>query len=245
MEWPPRWLGTAYARLYEKFGEETFRLADARESLGPASNARAILPSLVKAGWALRTDHGRYMLLDPMLAVSTLQEKPLQERIPNTDYLPVVASFASSALRRMGRDLVSLALYGSVAAGRPSRTSDLDILLVANALPSPYSRRAPIVAELIRQTERARMELWRRKGLYPDLDVIALTPEEASVGQPIYLEMLESCIFVLDRKGFLKDTLRAFAGELAQSGARKVQTPGGLTYWMLEPGSKAGEATKT
>lgn len=243
MDWLPKWLGRAYAKLYEDFGENAFTLPEAGESLGPASNVRVILSSLVKAGWALRADHGRYVVLGPMLAVARLGGELLGGSAVKT-YLPIISSFTSSALRRIGSNLVSVAVYGSVAAGRPLPSSDIDILLIAKGLPPRYSQRASMVAGLIRGTERLRMEIWRRKGMYPDLDVIALTPEEASVAQPIYLEMLEASLFVVDREGFLDNRLQAFARRLAEQGARKVQTPEGLTYWILSPASKAGEVVE-
>ncbi len=177
------------------------------------------------------------MLLDPQLIVTQARDADWMRQIPQTDYIPILARIASSALHVLDRDLVSLAAFGSIAGGDAHRCSDIDILLISRNLPSSYSQRAVLLAGLVRRTSQLRHRLWRDMRIHPDIDLLALTPEEARVNQPIYLDMI-------DRDDFLAWRLKELRNRLESMGSRRIRTPGGILFWSLKPEVKPGEVVE-
>lgn len=181
------------------------------------------------------------MLVDPELVVATLDGNNWQNEVPQKVYLPLIARFTSCALRAMNGNLVSLVVYGSVANGKAGPNSDIDMLLVSHDLPRSYSQRASLLADLIQQISPIRNRLWQEKGICPDLDITGLTPADASINQPIYLDMIDRSIIILDRNDFLSQKLEKLREELERIGSKKICSPKGTWFWSLKPNLKPGE----
>lgn len=151
---------------------------------------------------------------------------------------------AARLLGAFQEKLVSIVLFGSVAEGRARRESDVDLLIVAEGLPSRYSDRLRAFNEAVRGLEELRLELWREDGTFPLVDPIILTPEEASASHPFYLDMAERSVVVFDRGGFMEKKLEGLRRRLKELQARKVVLASGKWYWELKPEVRRGEVVE-
>jgi predicted nucleotidyltransferase len=134
--------------------------------------------------------------------------------------------------------LVSIVLFGSVARGEARPTSDVDVLLVAEPLPrSLADRRRPFLDAW----ERA-----RAAGGLPHVEwnLIVKTPDEAKVRSPLYLDLVEDGILILDRQGFFQDVLAGMRARMRELGSRRIHLPDGSWYWDLKPDFRFGDVVE-
>ena len=68
-----------------------------------------------------------------------------------------------------------------------------------------------------------------------------LSVEEASVFRPVYVDMVEDAVVLLDRGGFLERILKKVSKLLERLGSRRVRTGEGEWFWILKPGVELGE----
>jgi predicted nucleotidyltransferase len=138
----------------------------------------------------------------------------------------------------LGARLVSLVLFGSVARGDARESSDIDLLVIAEDLPrSLAERRRPL-----RQAwERVKTE----RGLPPvEWNLVAKTPVEAAYHSPLYLDIVEDGILLVDRGGFFQRVLDAMRARMQALGSRRVYLPDGSWYWDLKPDYRFGEVVE-
>jgi len=138
-----------------------------------------------------------------------------------------------------GDRLVTLAIFGSWAAGKRTTESDIDILIVAEELPR---RRLARVEEF--QTIEIALEddiqKLHRRGIHTYLSPIFKTPEEVRQGSLLFLDMLYDLIILFDRGSFFADYLKDFKKKLDNMGAKRI-IQGEKWYWVLKPDYKWGE----
>jgi predicted nucleotidyltransferase len=144
----------------------------------------------------------------------------------------------------LGQRLVSAAVFGSLAAGRFTDGSDIDILFVVEGFSdkSMAQRIEAVMPALRRIYDTEEYSAWRKKtGRYmPDLDVIIYTPEEIRRLPPVLLDMVYD-ILIIEDNGFLRSELELLRKELIARGARRIRTSDGYWYWILSPNIKRGE----
>jgi len=136
--------------------------------------------------------------------------------------------FAALLAERLGDRLVSVALYGSVARGEARPSSDIDLFVVATGLP---------------RGRFARQDVWDDLDLAlgePGLSVVLHTPEEAARTRPLYLDMTEDAILLVDREGFFAAVLDRLRRRMRELGSVRHRQ-GRLRYWELAPGHRPGE----
>lgn len=134
-----------------------------------------------------------------------------------------------------GQDLVSLAVFGSVARGTSTPESDIDLLIVARGLPRGRMERARAFAAL-EEGMLAR---------HPELSAATLspvfkTPEELALGSPLLWDMIDDVIVLVDRGTVLRDSLERVRRRLRELGAHKVMR-GDAWYWVLKGDYTPGE----
>ncbi|KXG76720.1 hypothetical protein AN618_15000 [Fervidicola ferrireducens] len=144
-----------------------------------------------------------------------------------------------ACLEVYGEDLVTLAVFGSVARGTPSPESDIDILIVAENLPSGRLRRMERFAE-VEELLNPWMYSLRNIGIYTSLSPVIKTPEEVMAGSLLFLDMIDDALILFDREGFFTRFLQEFSSKLKEMGAKKVVT-GERWHWVLKPDYKHGE----
>lgn len=128
--------------------------------------------------------------------------------------------------RAWGERLVTVALYGSRAAGTARPMSDIDVLVVSDALPTRRWDRTGVLYEI------AEAAVPR---LRPFLSTKGLRVDEARRVKPFYLGMLDACELLLDRDGFFAGVLDDLRRRLEARGARRMTTPDGHVWWDLCP----------
>jgi predicted nucleotidyltransferase len=140
---------------------------------------------------------------------------------------------------RLGDNLVSVVVYGSVARGSPKKDSDIDILIVADSLPESRMKRQELFLEIESPIEPIINDLWD-KGFYTDFSPIILSVNEALRIRPIYLDMVEDAVILYDKNGFFSKVMDRLRGRLKELDARRVWV-GDRWYWVLKPDIKFGE----
>lgn len=145
----------------------------------------------------------------------TPRPPPVPDRIQPTPR-EALACALEACRRALGERLVSVVVYGSVARCEARPDSDLDLLVVAKDLPRPLrERRAPIL-EAYAECRPAE----------PDppipLSLVVKTPEEAEHTSPLYLDMVEDAVLLVDEDDFFAtvlDRLRIGCGRSAVAGS--------------------------
>ena len=106
---------------------------------------------------------------------------------------------AQSVAGLKGFTITGAIVFGSVARGAQSKDSDADLLAVAESLHPRRNRRGAPIAQI--------------KSLFPKipLDVLLLTQEEVFSNfrnhNPLFLDIAEEGIIILDKDDFLKDLI--------------------------------------
>lgn len=138
-----------------------------------------------------------------------------------------------------GDRLVSLVVFGSVARGVPTPTSDIDVLVIGRDLPQgriPRNQEFEAVEKLL----RVPLMSARTEGVDTRFSAVFKTPAEVQVGSPLFLDMTEDGKVLFDRDGFWKQYLAGFSARLRRLGARRVWR-GEAWYWDLKPDYRPGE----
>jgi hypothetical protein len=138
----------------------------------------------------------------------------------------------------LGPRLVSMVLFGSVARGRAGADSDIDLLIVAEGFPRNLAdRRRPLLAEWSRkQGERGLPGV--------EWNLVTKTPDEARHHSPLYLDMVEDAIILVDRDGFFGTVLDGMRARMRALGSRRVFLPDGSWYWDLKPDFRFGDVVE-
>ncbi|TYP47009.1 nucleotidyltransferase domain-containing protein [Thermosediminibacter litoriperuensis] len=138
-----------------------------------------------------------------------------------------------------GEDLITLAVFGSVARGTPNPESDIDLLLIARNLPSGRLKRMEQFGR-VEDLLISWMDGLRKIGINTSLSPVIKTPEEVLAGSLLFLDMIDDALILYDRENFFTRFLQEFSSKLRQLGAKKVVT-GERWHWVLKPDYTHGE----
>jgi hypothetical protein len=158
---------------------------------------------------------------------------------PNEILRDLAVRYTGLLRSHLGDRLVSVVLFGSVARGEASATSDIDLLIVAEDLPQgQFARKrllAPVDAAFEEDLDRA-----AAAGLEARLARIVRTPPEAARPIPLYFDLTEDAVILHDRAGFMAVVLDRVRVSLRRLGARRIRQ-GKTWYWDLKPDFKPGD----
>ena len=144
-------------------------------------------------------------------------------------YSTIIEKLLRLLKERFGDDLISIAVYGSVARGDYRNDSDIDLLIIARNLPFSITERIKIFDSIETLLEEDIMELYS-KGYYISFSPIMKTPEEAKRFSPIYMDMTEDAIIIYDKDNFSSNILAKFKNKLNELGFERVWL-GKKWYW--------------
>lgn len=160
------------------------------------------------------------------------------------EYRPLAEAYARAVMDFFGRRLLSICFFGSVVRGTATSESDIDVLIVADAMPNDIGlrvRETNPIHELLRRTDQYRQ--LRSKGRSAFVSEVFLTPEETNRHPPILLDLTEEAVIAYDRNDFLKNVLGDIKQRLNELGGRRVKARNGY-YWILKPDAQAGEVVE-
>ncbi len=129
-------------------------------------------------------------------------------------------------------------MFGSVARGQARPTSDIDLVLVADGLPRGLADR-----------RRAYLASWERartaRALSPVLwNLVTKSTAEARFHSPLYLDIVEEGILILDRDRFFEAVLATMRARMRVLGAVAVVLDDGTWYWDLKPDFRFAEVVE-
>ena len=139
-----------------------------------------------------------------------------------------------------GKNLISVVVYGSVARGVPTVTSDIDLLIVCEQWPKSRLARRELVAAAKKQLQPQLDRLFEQ-GIIPEFRPVLKTRDEARVHTPLYLDMVDDAKILYDRGGFFDGVLKRLKKRLKALGAKKVYLDKTCWYWDLKPDYRFGE----
>lgn len=146
-------------------------------------------------------------------------------------YRKQVAELKQKIIDYYGNRIVSIVVFGSLARGTAIPESDIDLLLIIKNL---HRRKMKRIEEFIDNVED------KLHGISSYISPIIKTPEEASQGSPLFLDMVFDSLILYDRDSFFKNILERLRKRLDQLGSKRVFR-GNRWYWILKPDLKYGE----
>ena len=162
------------------------------------------------------------------------------------EYREKMASEMLGALRReFGESLLNVLIFGSVARGETTASSDMDVLVVSGDFPKTLSGRMERLTKVLTELEHTEtFKAMRAKGLNTWIQFHPLRPEEAKLHRPVYLDMVVDHITLLDKDDLMKNVLAGLEKRLRELGARRVVLKNGTWYWDLKPDMRKGEVVE-
>ncbi len=152
---------------------------------------------------------------------------------------PLLTNLVAACHHEYRERLVSIVLFGSAGRGTSGPDSDVDLLIVADALPDG---RVPRVRQFMEVERRLQPDLRaaRLAGWNVELSPVLKTPSEVEQGSPLFLDMLDDGQLLYDRGDVMRKVLDGLRARLAALGARRVWR-GNAWYWDLKPDYRPGE----
>lgn len=179
--------------------------------------------------------------LQRLLGVRDIELRNL-DKVPHRIYAPVIERYCRILRSELGDRLLGIMLFGSVARGDWEKSSDIDLLLVAEGWDDLK------VWERLRQLSKARELLKRtaeyeaavRVGYWPTFQHYPLAEGEVDNFHRVYLDATIDGKILYDPQQILSSALEETVRKLTALGARRVQTVEKKHYWILHE-ARAGE----
>jgi len=230
-------LQEAYSKLWCKFGNEVFRFKEAANILEREKSAVLNILSLLKRkGWiAVIGRKGKeriYKLVEPNDAVFALSELKNLENI-QTRYAPLIIKACRLLFERLGENLISIVLYGSVARGNATPFSDIDLLIVADNLGNSLGERLDYLYKLIEETENE-IKILRMHNIFANISLFPLSRKEAKRFIPLYLDISQEGIIIFDTGEFFAKLMNRLRSIMEMAGVKKRYF-GKQWYWEMNP----------
>lgn len=154
-------------------------------------------------------------------------------------YRSIICKLLDNLLSALGDNLVSLIVYGSVARGQMRKDSDIDLLVIANGLPTSRFERIRVfntVEDMLMED----LERLYKDGYAITLSPVIKTPEEAQKISALYLDIVEDGVIIYDKENFFEKILERLSRKLEKLGAERVWM-GRKWYWRLKKDYKFGD----
>ncbi len=180
----------------------------------------------------------RYRLVCPEDFLFAFVHMPSLGRVQAEAYRPLIVKAVKGLREGLGSKLVSAGLFGSVARGSPSKTSDVDLYVVGDWKSPSRSQRLDEVFPYLKMLDEERLRLLDN-GIATDASVYPVSREEAVRFHSLHLDLSREGIVLYDPTGFLSTAWSRLKVWLEKKGAERVQT-GETWFWRLDPGLEVG-----
>ena len=138
-----------------------------------------------------------------------------------------------------GERLVSAVVFGSVGRRTPNYNSDIDILIIAEKLPTGRIKRIKEFG-LVENSLESLIASLRNSGINTYISPVIKTPEEAAAGSPLFLDMTLDAQILIDKDGFFTNELDRLRKRLKVLGSKRINR-GNAFFWDLKPDYKPNE----
>ncbi|MDI6890883.1 MAG: nucleotidyltransferase domain-containing protein [Thermodesulfovibrionales bacterium] len=165
----------------------------------------------------------------------------MKQPIGYSEYKELLHTFVHLVQEKLGDQIISIVLYGSVARGTARPSSDVDLLLIVRETYTEYWKRLQPLLPILRHLRKE--SCWKKledKGLSPFLSLLVFSLEEAKENRYLYLDMVDEAYILVDREDFFQRKLGEIRQRLQELGAKKVRRNGDW-YWDLKPDLKPEE----
>lgn len=204
--------------------------------------ANAVVSELRKRGHGvLLGREGRrrlYRLLSPEDSLFAFLHVPNLERVRVEAYRPLIVKALRGLRSGLQGRLVAAGLYGSLARGTASKTSDVDLYVVADWVSERLSDRVDEALSHLKGLDEERIRLLHA-GIVTDVSIRPVTRKEAGRFYSLQLDLSRDGIVMYDPSGFLAATWSRMRTWLEKNGAERVETEKGW-FWRLDPGLEVG-----
>ncbi|MDH5186695.1 MAG: nucleotidyltransferase domain-containing protein [candidate division WOR-3 bacterium] len=157
-------------------------------------------------------------------------------------YKSLLDTYLSILQNELGNSLISVILYGSVARGRATLESDINLLIIVKeGNKSYYQMLKPILKAQGCLSLNETFKRFSHNDSAPHFSYLIFSEEEASKNRNIYLDILDDGIILYDPTSFFKKKLDGFKKRIRELGSKKVILEDGRWYWDLKPDLKLGE----
>jgi len=133
--------------------------------------------------------------------------------------------------KELGRDLISLVVFGSTARERARRESDIDVLLIVEDEEEAWKRYF-----------EAKLKL--EEVYSPQFCSIITTEAKLRDNPYILLDMIEDSVVLYDPEGRFRSLITCLKEKLKELGARRIWVDEDTWYWNLKPDWKPGEVVE-
>lgn len=241
--WIPKWLGECYSKLYMKFKLDLFTFNDAKNVLSFNDNKLSVALSILHSKRLVlvfkKSKPRIYRLIDPenMIFITSGIVKNI-DKVKQEAYLKLILDCLRLTMENI--NLESFAIYGSIARGTASNTSDIDILLISDEFHGTIASR---IDDMLKIEEKLKDELkWlRRNGIYTGLSFYPLHKAEAEKLPLLFLDLTEEAIILYDKNNFLERLLLNLKSKLLEINAKRIYINKKVWYWDLKPNYRFGE----
>jgi len=149
-------------------------------------------------------------------------------------YREALSEFLAFLKEKLGENLVSVVVFGSVARGTFKEHSDVDLLVVSENFPKRMVDRIDLFVDKT-------FEISMKYGV--NISIIPLKINEAQSTQPIYLDMVYEGIILHDKNKFMEKKLIDLRKKLEKMGAKRLPYKQGY-LWKLKKKIEVGEVIK-
>ena len=145
-------------------------------------------------------------------------------------YKSLLEKLVNLMKEKLGDNLVSVVLFGSVARGDYRRDSDIDLLIVVKNLPKTITERVMLFDQFEVMLEKD-LEKLMDEGYYITFSPILKTPEEAKRFSPLYMDMTQDAVILYDVNDFFKGVLDKVRRKLEELNFERVWVSKKAWYW--------------
>ena len=179
-----------------------------------------------------------YRLLSPEDFQFAFLYSPNLERVRAEEYRPLIVKALRGLRSGLQERLVAVGLYGSLARGTPSKTSDVDLYVVADWRSQRLSGRVDEAISSVGGLEEERLRL-SRVGITADMSIHPVDRGEARSFYSLHLDLSWEGIVLYDPTGLLAETWSRMRTWSGKRGVERVETEKGW-FWRLDPGMEIG-----
>ena len=147
-------------------------------------------------------------------------------------YEKILNEFVERCKEKFKENLISVAVFGSVARGTATKESDIDVLLVVRNAGESMGERLDEMLPIVMDISKA-----YGKDIYEHI----LTPDEVKKHPSILLDLTQDSIIVFDKNNFLSNELEKIRNNLRTLHAKRIWLDEERWYWKLKPNIKFGE----